>query len=110
MAPDVSPTATFSEAMDASTLTATIFTLTKQGASTPVSASVSYDGPSRTATLDPSATLDANATYTAKVGGGAGGAKDVAGNSLAADSNWAFLTASGPNQPPAPTIDTLRPR
>jgi glucose/arabinose dehydrogenase len=91
---DVSPTATFSEAMDAATLTTATFTLLKQGTATPVSASVSYDLATRTATLDPSANLEASATYTATVKGGSAGVKDLAGNPLAADSSWTFQTAS----------------
>ena len=42
VAVNVSPTATFSEAMDPATLTVSTFTLVKQGTSTPVSATVSY--------------------------------------------------------------------
>jgi hypothetical protein len=89
----VSPTSTFSEAMSASTITTTTFTLVKQGQTTPVAATVSYA--SQTATLDPSANLEAGATYTATVRGGASGVKDVAGNALAADVSWSFTTASG---------------
>jgi glucose/arabinose dehydrogenase len=101
----VSPTATFSEAMDSSTLSTSTFTLTKQGTSTPVAASVSYNAPSRVATLDPSVDLDAGANYTAKVTGGSSGAKDLAGNPLAANVSWSFATVAGSNQPPTPIID-----
>ena len=44
-----------------------------------VAATVTYDGPSRTATLTPDAPLAANGTYTATVSG----AQDVAGNPMA---------------------------
>ena len=93
VATSVSPTATFSEAMNASTITTTNFTLVKQGTSTPVAATVSYAG--QTATLDPSSDLDASSTYTATVKGGSSGVKDLAGNALASDSTWTFTTASG---------------
>jgi glucose/arabinose dehydrogenase len=102
---DVSPTATFSEAMDPATLTPTTFTLVNQ-AQTPVVANVSYDSATRTAILDPSANLEASTTYTATVKGGSAGAKDVAGNALASDVSWSFTTAGGPNQPPVAAIDT----
>jgi len=92
VARSVSPTATFSEAMDASTITTTTFTLVKQGTTSPVPATVSYA--SQTATLDPSADLEAGATYTATVKGGSAGAKDVAGNPLASDVSWSFTTAT----------------
>ena len=68
----VSPTAVFSESMDPSTLTTSTFTLVKQGTSTPLAAAVSYDAPSRTATLDPTAALELSAAYTATVKGGSG--------------------------------------
>jgi hypothetical protein len=100
----VSPTATFSEAMNPATLTTTTFTLTKQGAGSPVAASVSYAG--ATATLDPTANLDASSTYTALVKGGASGVKDVAGNPLAADSSWSFTTGTAGNGAPTPVIDS----
>ena len=90
--------------MDPSTLTTSTFTLTKQGQPTPVSALVSYQ--SQVATLDPTASLEASTTYTAKVEGGPGGAEDVAGNPLAADVSWSFTTAAGTNTPPTPVIDT----
>ena len=100
----VSPTATFSEAMDPATLTSTTFTLTKQGTSTPVTASVSYAG--QTATLDPTASLEASTQYAATVKGGSSGAKDLAGNALASDVSWSFTTTAAANLPPVPVIDT----
>ena len=96
-----SPTATFSEPMDPTTLTTSTFKLVKQGTGTPVPASVTYDGPSRTATLDPIALLEFDATYTATVEGGAGGVEDAGGNPMAADFNWSFST----NGSPTPVID-----
>ena len=58
----------FSEAMDASTITDSTFTLTLDG--TPVSATVSYDPTTKKATLNPNTALQADKTYTAKVKGG----------------------------------------
>ena len=100
----VSPTATFSEAMNAGTLTMSTFTLVKQGTTTPVAATVSYTG--QVATLDPSVSLEAGATYTASVKGGPSGVADVAGNRLASDVDWTFTTAASGNQPPVPVIDS----
>lgn len=100
---DVNTTATFSEPMDPSTLTTATFTLVRQGQSTPLPAAVSYAG--QTATLNPTASLEPSTSYTATVKGGAGGAKDVAGNALASDVNWTFQTAAGANNPPTPVID-----
>jgi large repetitive protein len=100
--------ATFSKAMDASTINGTNFTLTKpDGPDTdtnpdPVSGTVAYDSTSNTATLTPSANLDYSTTFTATVKGGANGVKDAAGNPLAADEVWTFTTA-------APLADTTPP-
>ena len=95
---DVSPTATFSEAMNATTLNSTTVTLVKQGTSTPLTASVSYAA--QVAVLDPSTNLEPATTYTVTVKGGASGAKDVAGNALVTDVTWSFTTTSGGPQPP----------
>ena len=80
-------TATFSEAMDAATLTATTFTL-KNGL-VGVPAVVTYAG--TTATLNPSSTLAANTTYTASI---STGAKNVAGVGLGAAYSWNFTTVA----------------
>ena len=95
--------AAFSEAMDeASVDTAGNFTLVKEGTTTPVAATVSYDPATDKATLTPNAALEASVTYTATVKSGANGVKDAAGNPLAADKVWTFTTA-------APAVDTAPP-
>lgn len=86
----------FSEAMDASTITASTFTL-KQG-TTPVAGAVTYTA--LTATFDPTAALVAATTYTATV---TVGAKDLAGNAFLADYVWTLTTA------PGTVVDTTRP-
>jgi hypothetical protein len=91
---DNNVTATFSEAMDDSTLDGTTFELTEPGSTTPVETAVTYDAASKKATLDPSADLKAATTYTATVKGGATGAKDLAGNVVADDKVWSFKTSS----------------
>jgi hypothetical protein len=103
---DANVEATFSEAMDASTITEITFTLTPSGSgATPVAAAVSYDPTTNEATLNPNAQLQAGKTYTAKVKGGSVGVKDSAGNLLAAHKVWSFTTLP----PPLPT-DTTAPR
>jgi Bacterial Ig-like domain len=99
VAPSTNVTATFSEPMDATTLTAATFTLTKQGTTSPVPATVTYDEATRKATLDPNADLDAGATYGATVNGGSNGAKDLAGNPLATDKVWSFTVAQAASPP-----------
>src|SRR5206468_10282322 len=95
-------------AMEAARLSPARVTRAKQGTGTPVAAMVGYDGASRTVTLTPSEKLDANATFAATIKGGPGGAKDLAGNPLAADKVWTFTTGSPPtavigSPPPALT-------
>jgi hypothetical protein len=67
---------------------------------------VSYNATSRVATLNPSASLDFGTTYTAMVLGGSGGAKDLAGNPLAADRVWTFTTVFDTTPP---TINSISP-
>lgn len=85
--------ATFSEAMDVATLTDASFTLTDAQAA-PVAGTVSYDEDNNIATFNPTADLAANETYTATVVGGDSGAKDSAGNAVAADEVWTFTTGT----------------
>jgi hypothetical protein len=78
-------TITFSEAMDASTITSSTFTLKK--GSTVVPGTVTYSG--LIASFNPTNTLDASAVYTATI---STGAKDAAGNALANAIVWNFTT------------------
>ena len=78
-------TATFSEAMNSSTVTSATFGL-KQG-TTSISGTVTYSG--NVATFSPSAAMTGGAVYTATV---TTGVKDEAGNALAASYTWSFTT------------------
>lgn len=77
--------ATFSEPMDASTITTSSF-IVKQGA-TDVSGSVNYSG--NTATFTPSNNLFAGEIYTATI---TRDVKNLAGKAIAADMVWNFST------------------
>ena len=90
-------TATFSEAMDPSTITTTTYTL-KQG-TTVVPGAVTYLG--TTAIFNPTSNLAANTTYTATV---TTGVKDLAGNALAANKTWSFTTGTTVAAGPKPVI------
>jgi Bacterial Ig-like domain len=72
-------TATFSEAVQSSTINTTTFRLRKSGTTTNVAAAVSYDPTTKRATLNPNVDLQAGTTYVATV---TTGAKDLAGNAL----------------------------
>jgi hypothetical protein len=93
--------ATFSEAMDAATISAANFTL-RQGA-TPVAGTVTYVG--TTATFAPASALAVNTTYTATM---TTGVKDLAGNALANNFAWSFTTGAAPDTT-APTVSFTDP-
>ena len=76
---------TFSEAMDPATITTSTMIL-EEGANA-ISGTVSYTG--TTASFNPSAILAANTTFKATI---KTGAKDLAGNALAANTSWEFTT------------------
>jgi len=83
---DTVVTATFNEAMDASTITTSSFTLDG------VSGSVSYNSGTYTATFTPSADLSGDTTYTANL---STAITDAVGNPLASAYSWSFTTAMG---------------
>ncbi|MBK7513897.1 MAG: DUF4082 domain-containing protein [Chloracidobacterium sp.] len=88
-------TAVFSESLDPLTVGAATFELTDPSNAL-VTATVTYDDLTRTATLNPSLNLAYSTTYTAKLIGGSTGIKDSAGNPLALDYVWSFTTAAAP--------------
>ena len=103
--PNTIVTATFSEAMDQSSIDGTTFTLTGPGSAI-VSGQVSYDGLSNTAIFTPSSPLALNTLYTATI---TTGVRDMFGNFLASDFVWTFTTGANPCQPPAPPISETPP-
>ena len=88
-------TATFSDAVQ--NVSGTTFTL-KAGAAT-VAADVTYDAPTKVATLNPKADLAANTQYTATLTGGGSAIKGATGTPLATVS-WTFTTAAPPPDAP----------
>ncbi|MGA2220618.1 MAG: Ig-like domain-containing protein, partial [Verrucomicrobiia bacterium] len=93
--------AAFSEAMDPLTISTATFTL-KQG-TTVVTGTVTYAGV--TATFNPLNNLAPSTTYTATI---TTGARDLAGNALAAAFVWSFETGATPNTTP-PTVSSTVP-
>ena len=94
--------ATFSEAMDPSTIGAATFTLTQAG--TPVSGTVTYAAIGNTATFAPSSNLASGTQFTAKV---TTGATDLAGNALAANFIWNFTTGAASDITPPTVTSTI---
>ncbi|MHB0976869.1 MAG: Ig-like domain-containing protein, partial [Candidatus Aquicultorales bacterium] len=94
-------TATFSEDMQGSSLTASTFTL-RDASNTPVAGAVSYNAGSRTVTFNPTSALQQTALYTATI---STGAADLTGNNLAAPFVWSFTTGVPPL--PITTLTTI---
>jgi len=82
-------TATFSEAINSSTVTTTTFLINDGSAN--IAGTVSYNG--TTATFTPDVNLGYDTTYSASI---TTGIKDLAGNALQSDYTWSFTT--GPAQ------------
>ena len=106
--PGVAVTATFSEAMNVSTISSS--TTGAEGGTAfgtfelhdpfnnLVPAAVSYDSTTNTASLTPQAPLGLSTTYNVLVKGGTADprVKDLAGNAMAANVTWTFTTAATP--------------
>jgi hypothetical protein len=96
VAPGADVIATFSEAMQGSSVTTATFKLKKAGTTTFLGATVTYDPATKKATLIPNNNLRSGVTYAATA---TTGAKDLAGNSLDQNSttagnqakNWKFM-------------------
>jgi methionine-rich copper-binding protein CopC len=99
-------TATFSEAINAATLTSTGNFVLRDPANVVVPGTVSYNASTRVGTLAPSTALAASTTYTATIMGGTNGIKDLAGNALASNVVWSFTTALADTTPPTVTSVT----
>ena len=95
--------ATFSESMDPSTITTATFTLQVTGppVGTPLAGTVTYDVPSKVATLAPTSALLANTNYTATV---TTGARDLTASPLASNKVWTFTTGTQACSPVSPIV------
>jgi hypothetical protein len=88
--PSTVVTATFNEAMKASTINTTTFTLAAPGP-TPVAGTVTYVAASDVATFTPTNPLALNTLYTATI---TTGAQSLAGTPLASNYVWSFTTSA----------------
>ncbi len=91
-------TATFSEAMNAATISTSTFKLNNG-----ITGTVSYNSATRTATFDPSTNLNYSTTYTATI---TTGAKDSTGNAMTSNYTWSFTTAPLPDTTPPMVTST----
>src|SRR3989475_532383 len=95
-------TATFSKAMNAASITTSIFRLRAAGSTADVPPTVTVNAAGTLATLTPSSPLAAGTVYTARI---AATVADPAGITLVAPLIWSFTTAVAPTvtaQAPAP--------
>src|SRR5438094_100516 len=88
--------------MNAATISGSTFQL-RDPTNALVAATVTYDGTTFTATLQPTSQLTASTAYKATVTGGATGVKDQSGNALAANFAWSFTTGGVGSSPPTVT-------
>jgi hypothetical protein len=109
VATNVAVNATFSEAMDPNSVSATNFSLTSiLGGS--VAGIVSINPLNDVATFTPSANLSTNTLYTATVVAGSAGVTDLAGNLLApANKVWSFTTAATATTQPLVVLNMADP-
>lgn len=96
-------TATFSEAMDAASISTSTFTV-KDAFNQAVAGTVSYSG--TTATFIPSQNLAYNTVYTAEV---AASVKDAAGNAMGTANTWTFTTGNSTADTTPPTVTYTTP-
>ncbi len=94
---------TFSEALDATSVTESAIALRTTTGGTPVTANRTYNSATRTATLTPVAPLTTSTSYTVSL---AGTIRDVAGNPLAAITSTFVTVPPVDNNPPAVTAVT----
>ena len=95
--------ATFDTDMDDTTIDATTFTLAESVAGTPVTGTVAYSAPTRTATFTPDADLTASMNYTATL---TTGITNSSGVSFGADFTWSFDSGTAPDITPPMVVST----
>jgi hypothetical protein len=97
-------TATFSEALDSTTITPSTFTLTGPG-ETPIAGTVTYSTTGTTATFTPTSVLTPGTTYNVAI---TTGVTDLSGNPLASNFVWSFTTGDTTDTV-APTVSSTNP-
>jgi hypothetical protein len=88
-------TATFSKALDPSTVNTSTVTLVVDGSASPVAVTVTYDKGTHVVTVVPKKPLDTGVTgtiYKVTIKGGSNGIKDTTEDALATDKEWTFTT------------------
>ena len=97
--------ASFSEGMNATTITSANFTVKQTASGTPVVGVVSYSGVN--VVFTPASNLVANTAYSITVKGGVGGVADLADNVMIADFVWSWTTGAAPDTTPPIVTATI---
>ena len=90
VAANTTVSAAFSQAMDPASINGQTFKLLPAGGTNPVTVLVFYDASARTASLTPLQDLTPGVSYTARIAGGSGGVRSLAGVLLPAEVSWSF--------------------
>ena len=97
--------ATFSEDLNAGSVSSATATIENAGSGAPVSAAVTYDAAARRVQVSPLSPLSPGVRYRITMVGGAGALADPAGNALSASHIWHVTTAPLVlNQAPVPVL------
>jgi hypothetical protein len=99
----VTVVATFSEAMDATTINGSTVTLKQTSSGAAVSGTVTYNSGARTVSFTPSAALSNTTSYTLTI---SAAAKDTAGNAMAAAFSSGFTTKALADTTPPDILTT----
>ncbi|HEY4308987.1 MAG TPA: Ig-like domain-containing protein [Pirellulales bacterium] len=108
VATSASITATFSEPLNVASVTSNTFQL-RDSNSNLIAATVSYNAANKTVSLTPTSALANGMTYMLTIVGGASGAKDLAGNSLASNVFSSFTTITANASPANLFTSTITP-
>ena len=98
VATNAAATVTFSEALNASTVSSSTVFL-RDANNVVVPTTVTYSSAAKTVTLTPTSPLANSMTYTIVAKGGSAGVKDVAGNALVTDATSSFTTIADTTPP-----------
>ncbi len=101
VATTVHPTATFSEAVQPSTISFSM----RDAANNAIAGSSSYSSAAHLSTFTPTVPLAINTVYTASISG----VHDTSGNPLAAPVSWSFTTTTTPADTTPPTVMSTSP-
>jgi len=99
--------ARFNEPMDSGTIIGTNFTLTGPGITPVLGGTVTYAPSTNSLLYHLSANLLPSTTYTATITGGPAGVRDLAGQPMAGNYSWIFMTGTTADNTPPELVRTV---